>query len=1180
MAKLFYTNIDLKGNQLVNGVIHNATTAPETGVIGQVYYNTSDKLMYQHNGTEWVVVGGSVVNLTTDVTKVVTGSTTSNGTATLQTTDLKNMKVGVGLTNLTNVTADTTVSGEFQAIDTALQEVKTTYVKAGATYTNGELLVAGADGGLKNASTTGYKTATTLDGTKNNEIPTSAAIAEYIGSLAGGINYKGTIGASPATVQTLPTEGVKVGDAYAVATEGTYTPLAEPSKVGDLIIANEVTTSGVTWTNVPIDFTVEDKALRGFAPASGVQTIAVVDGKSITMSLQSITIGESETGNVITNVSADANNKLTLTKGNALTTVSSSGTGVVTSVAKNSDNQTIDVILTDLTVNTPTGIQYVTSVSQASNGKVTVSGANFDGSVPTTDPSATNAPTTKAVKDYVDDLIDGLDGSVVIASVANDVVTLKAGVIEDNGVISNSGDSDITLAKVAKSGTASDVITTEIKTQDGQTIIVPAGNVQDSLQQIARELNAAVAGSVASFGGQTGAITVGNGLTMGFGTTAKEVSAKVNGYIVNNAGDRNNALDIDSTKVDSDYTTGNTTNLATVATVTEALNTLDVDNITGFGASKTLATLTETDGKIAATFQDISITSSQISDKTDTYSADGTVAVTGKAVKAALETLNVTAFALSAGGTTSIDVYGISETDGKIAADTTTNKKTWNFDGTYNASTNKIALQSTVTGVVDALNGSHNVVTIGNYTAGDGEFATKKIEFFDGTQTNGLLGTSSSAADTLYITKAVSPSDPLIVKSDLSGIVGAMVYKGVVNTNTDLPDSNVQAGWTYVVGTAGTYAEQACEVGDMIIAKDNTPTWNIINGENQVTDAGATITAGASSATTIATVDGTNLTAKVEVTGGTATIASKSGNVVTIKTGVTQTGTTGTIGNVTGTDIVLDDVAVTGAANELTVTSATYGGDSETTNAQTALNNLAAAITDSNITIDGHKGTITTGNGITDVDADGGSFGIKIDSANANGLSVGTDGLALAKATGTTFGAVEVTTGNGLTLTNGVVAYVHNTSAITVATRNGNAITINGTLTPDASDAITTSNPITLADVATTGAATDVTYTATIDGTSVTNVDDALDALNTLASNAVYVYKSDALSFTNGNATITITDADLINSGITEIRDNANNVVECDVTYTNATTITVGINGTLPTGISLYAIVHYKKAQA
>lgn len=43
-----------------------------------------------------------------------------------------------------------------------------------------------------------------------------------------------------------------------------------------------------------------------------------------------------------------------------------------------------------------------------------------------------------------------------------------------------------------------------------------------------------------------------------------------------------------------------------------AIGELDVDNISGFGAGKTLLTLTETDGKIAATFQDIAIEQSAV----------------------------------------------------------------------------------------------------------------------------------------------------------------------------------------------------------------------------------------------------------------------------------------------------------------------------------------------------------------------------------------------------------------------------------------------------------------------------------------------------------------------------------------------------------------------------------------
>lgn len=44
----------------------------------------------------------------------------------------------------------------------------------------------------------------------------------------------------------------------------------------------------------------------------------------------------------------------------------------------------------------------------------------------------------------------------------------------------------------------------------------------------------------------------------------------------------------------------------------------------------------------------------------------------------------------------------------------------------------------------------------------------------------------------------------------------AMVFKGVINANSALPAAHYQ-GWTYRIGTAGTYANKVCEVGDIII---------------------------------------------------------------------------------------------------------------------------------------------------------------------------------------------------------------------------------------------------------------------------------------------------------------------------------------------------------------------------
>lgn len=102
-------------------------------------------------------------------------------------------------------------------------------------------------------------------------------------------------------------------------------------------------------------------------------------------------------------------------------------------------------------------------------------------------------------------------------------------------------------------------------------------------------------GRVATFDGTTGKLIKDSGYTI-----AKSVPS-------------------DAKFTDTTYTFDGTYNAstnkaATVSTVTNAIGALDVSNISGFGAGKTLSALSETDGKISATFQNISITKSQVSD--------------------------------------------------------------------------------------------------------------------------------------------------------------------------------------------------------------------------------------------------------------------------------------------------------------------------------------------------------------------------------------------------------------------------------------------------------------------------------------------------------------------------------------------------------------------------------------
>ena len=64
--------------------------------------------------------------------------------------------------------------------------------------------------------------------------------------------------------------------------------------------------------------------------------------------------------------------------------------------------------------------------------------------------------------------------------------------------------------------------------------------------------------------------------------------------------------------------------------------------------------------------------------------------------------------------------------------------------------------------------------------------------------------------------------------------INAMVYKGVVNSNSDLPTvNNVSIGWTYKVGTQGTYGGIECNKGDLLIA--NVSSNEAENDKNIIT---------------------------------------------------------------------------------------------------------------------------------------------------------------------------------------------------------------------------------------------------------------------------------------------------------------------------------------------------------
>ena len=196
----------------------------------------------------------------------------------------------------------------------------------------------------------------------------------------------------------------------------------------------------------------------------------------------------------------------------------------------------------------------------------------------------------------------------------------------------------------------------------------------------------------------------------------------------------------------------------------------------------------------------------------------------------------------------------------------------------------------------------------------------------------GIVKLSDSTSGTAAAASGKTAATPKAVSDALTAaktyadglVTAAMHYKGTVGsggTVPTLPTSGVAVGDTYRVTSAGTYAGETCEVGDMIIALTTTPTWSIV--QNNIDVFGS---ATASASGSIGMVPAPPAGAQNKVLAGNGTWVDQTANTDTKVTNTLATtskayvtGTTTATTN-TGTQVFDTGVYLTSSAGEIAAT--------------------------------------------------------------------------------------------------------------------------------------------------------------------------------------------------------------------------------------------------------------------
>ncbi len=231
MAKKVLVNLDLTKNQILNVVLQNLASAPSSPLSGQIYYNTTENVVYFWDGTAWLSASGDIQGVTAGA-GLIGGGTSGAVTLDLNPDNASIEVVGdvVQIKDL-GVSTAKLATGAVTTIKVTDSNITFAKIQNVSTMTVLGRVVAGtgvaSEVSVINDNTMATATATNL--------PTAGSVKAYIDSSIAGLgNLEGSWDTSTGSFP-VASEGTKKGDYWYVSVAGTVDSVA--FNVGDVIIA-------------------------------------------------------------------------------------------------------------------------------------------------------------------------------------------------------------------------------------------------------------------------------------------------------------------------------------------------------------------------------------------------------------------------------------------------------------------------------------------------------------------------------------------------------------------------------------------------------------------------------------------------------------------------------------------------------------------------------------------------------------------------------------------------------------------------------------------------------------------------------------------------------------------------------------------------------------------------------